>query len=88
MNADPLSVLSQPFIFDHAIDLGKYGVVPAYPNIQTRMNFSAELANQDTSCPYLSPTESLYSPPLTSAVPTVSGAALTFLMSHNLPPML
>ena len=81
-NVDPFSFLIEPVIKNHTIDLGKKGVVPAHPDILSRVNTGPELPNDYVAGGDGLPAKNLYSAPLSLTVSTVAGTSPGFLMCH------
>jgi len=67
---------------DDALGQGEQGVIPAPADEPARLEWCAALADDDRSDTSLLPAEQLHAPVLSIAVPTVSGRALSLLMSH------
>jgi hypothetical protein len=77
-----LALPVQTFEHNDAIDLGKESEILAQPYIRPGVNARPVLANQDGTGMNHLPPKSFHSESLTGAVPAISGASLSFFMSH------
>jgi hypothetical protein len=86
-DADEPPALATILELNDAAGTGKQGIVLPTSDIGARPEASSSLPNQDGSTFDLLPSERLDPEPLGMAVPSVSGAALTFLVCHEVIPL-
>lgn len=71
INRHPLAVFTEVFKSYYAVNLGEQGVVTPAANIGSRMDFGAELANQDAARCYDLTAKAFYSTSLPCTIAAI-----------------
>jgi hypothetical protein len=79
----PLTILAEVFKGNHAVNFGEQCVITSATDIGSRMNFCAELTNNNAARCHALPAEALYSAPLSSTVATVPRTTARLFMCHE-----